>query len=455
MITSSFRARKGNVAVYVAVSVTAIMFLLLASLQLTLSSYTIAVAWDVRRQREVESRSVAQIVKESLLSKYETAPSTDSRALNTIIAERLLAAWPTSALTVTDTTNYTGFSAPSNPQWPSSVPAATSTLDFTSAAASGLGRNFQALLAAGPVADLGTSTFTFQQASTATPGETPIYQVTARYFSVPLTNFEWVAYGDPSTAGGVSATVPSAPTFTRASGFQSPIAHSFTKGDTGTFPEMYPTMSNGATSDYIPSFYRDIVSATWNAFAYWTGATYQNGLLSNATSNSCLYNFLTPAATPTGAGGSVTWDGTRAILNMSVVAAPRLLVFNDLNGGGTLRITGDAVGVSSNPVVVVVRNYSATRTIIELSGNNTRPVLIYALNSRIAPLTAGLSIRGGVLLFNNSAVSSGFTLAGSLAYPQSFTSVPPITVTPDTTATNAFASIVPRAFLVSTRGIIP
>ena len=448
------RSQKGNIAVYVAVTVTAIMFLLLASMEMTISAYSVALGWDVRRQREIEARSVAQIVKEAILATAETSPSPSSDSLSDEVASRISAAWPSASLTITDSTNYAAVTVPTNPQWPLGVPHSTATLDFTASSGRGLGRNIQALLSPGQIADLGSSTFSFEQENAATPGETTPYRVVARYFSVPLTNYSWVAYGDPSTTGGVVATPPTPPTFTRASGFSSPIVHAHTAGQSSTFSDMYPGMTTGTTSDTLSSFYRDLVSVTWNAYAYWTSGTYQNTLQSFATSNSCAYSFAAPSTIPTGANSSITWDGTRAVLNLSVAATPSLIVFSDPNGGNTLRITGSASG-TINPVMVVIRNYSSTRTIIELSGNNTRPVFIYAPNTRINPLTAGLVIRGGVLLFPNSQIGSAFSLSGSVAYPQSFSPTPPITVTPDATFKTAFANMAPRALVVSVRGTLP
>lgn len=416
------------------------LYLLTTLFQATLAASTSSLAWDIRRQRDIEARALASTTKEAILSLAETAPTSATANLASEIAIRAAAVANGSAtIRITSSSANAGVSLPANPQWPTALPVPVATPTFTSGTAlSGIGRNLQWLLGAGRIADLGTRTFSFTQTNTAVPGETATHVVTARLFSVPIGNFNWIAYGLPSVSGGVISGVPPSPSFTKSAGFMAPLATAYA-AEAGSFPELF-----GGIGSTLPYYYRDLVSLTWNTFEYWTGLSYQNALLASAGIAN-TFDYTSPSNQPSG----LTWDGTNATLDLSTTSAS-LVVVVDSVGGNRLRVVGSAT--TGNPVVVAVRNFSSAKTIVELTSNNSRTTLLYAPNCTVGPSSAGLSMRGGVLLFPNSTVSSAFSVSGLVAYPQALLTAPPIQAVPDAQARLDLETVTPRALLVATRG---
>jgi hypothetical protein len=439
----NLHGERGNIAIFTAVMIILSLFLLTSLFQASLAAFSSSLAWDIRRQRDIEARAVAGAVKEAILSVAETAPTVTSESLATAISMRAAAVTngsPTVAI-ASDAANA-AVSLPANPQWPAATPVAAATPNFSGGSElAGIGRNLQWLLSAGRIADLGTRTFSFTQSNTTLPGETGNYVVTARLFSVPVGNFTWIAYGQPSAVGGVISGVPPSPSFSRSAGFTAPLATAYA-AEAGSFPDLF-----GGIGSTLPYYYRDLVSLTWNTFEYWTGLSYQNDLLA-AAGTAGTFDFSNPAHLPDG----LTWNGTEATLDLGATAEPVVVVIDSV-GGNRLRLVGSAS--SGTPVVVVVRNFSPDQTVVEIVGNNSRTALLYVPNSTLTPSTAGLSIRGAVLLFPNSSVSAAFSVSGLVAYPQSFLSAPSIQAVPDAQARVDLESVTPRALLVSTRASQP
>ncbi len=432
------QSARGDVAVYIVVMLVTTMLLLTAALRLALTAATASSAWDVRRQRELEARSVAIAAKEAVMSVAELAPTLSTSGLAAELTQRVNAiAAAATGISITSSANNALVSIPDNPQWPAAAPVAVAPADFN--IASSIGRNLQVLLSAGSIADLGTRTLTFSETNNLYPTDATSYSVALRFFSVPVSNFTWIAYGRPSQSGGVSAGPPATPPFTRGADLIAPLVTAYS-AEAGTFPNMF-----SGTGSALPYFYRDLVSLTWNAFEFWTSTAYQNILLTAAGSS--VFDFTSPAQLPSG----VTWDGTRASLDLNATSA-NIVIFADSLGGSIIHLGG--ASATGAPVVVVVRNFSATPTIIEVAGNNSRTVLLYAPNSSITPLSIGLNFRGGVLLFPNSSVAPSLAINGFVAYPQSLGAAPALVAYPDDQAKLDLANIVPHALLVSTRGSI-
>jgi hypothetical protein len=160
------------------------------------------------------------------------------------------------------------------------------------------------------------------------------------------------------------------------------------------------------------------------------------------------FDFSNPASLPSG----VTWDGTKATLDLGVTTAS-LIVFVDSVGGNTIQITGAAA--VGTPVVVAVRNFSAVQTIVHIASNNSRTVLLYLPNTNLSPLVANLTIRAGVLLFpNSSASSTSLGVSGFVAYPQMWANPPALISYQDAQAVSDLSTVAPRVLLVATRAFV-
>ncbi len=455
------------------------MFLLLGSLQITLVSFKIGEAWDIRRQREIEAHAVAQIVKECSYKKFETSASTAKDSLSRLISDSLIAAWPNPSLVIKDTTQYGTITTPANPQFPHETPVNTRPLDFKSPEGQNIGRNLQALLSAGPVADLGLNTFSFQKVSSP---EAPLYEVNVRHFSVPLTNFNWIAYGDPKDKKGVTATRPNFPRVESTSGeIVTPLCHAYTVGNDDTTSDLYPsTLASGNRAASLPgAYYRELVSLTWNAFAYWTATDYQDQAYDYAEKNGWLYKWQDKHNIPNQLKGALTCpkggqnpEHPRAGETWLDLGKnlPPLIVFEDTGNNiesNTLRLEDNSVTAPSEPVVIMIRNNpnNKHKTIIKISEHIKRPVLLYAPYTMINPLSSLHTLRGAVLFFPDSELGKQklgedivLHIKGSIFYPQTSgntslnTSL--VKVENDDGVKEALAKVVPRALLLSSRGVL-
>ena len=441
------KRERGDIGIYVSVMLVLLSFILLEALQLSLAAYALAGGWDVRKQRDFEARSCAIAVKEAILAVAETATTTSGNTLVAELNSRLTGITNgTTGISLTSNAANNSIAIPSTPQWPTGTPLTVSTATFSNAAYLGIGRNAQALLGAGPVAALAGNplSFTFTETNGSYAGETTTYQVNANCYSIPISNFNWIPYGLPTQAG-VGTTSPTAPSFSKAAsglGFTTVLANGYS-GEAGTFPEHFGGMGTG-----LPGYYRDLTSLTWNLFEYWTSLSYQNALYTAAGASN-IFDYSNTGNLPNG----VTWDGTRAYINLGTTTAS-VVVFVDSLGGNILRLTG--AGATGNPVVVVIRNFSSTPTTVEISGGNARSTVVYAPNSTITPLSAGLSFRGAFLLFPNSTASgTSLNVNGLVAYPQTFAAPPNMVAYVDAQAQSDLAPVAPRFLLISTRGFVP
>lgn len=455
--STHFRNR-GNIAIFTAAFIVLALFLITTLFEASLANVSVSSSWDVRRQLDIEARAIAYATKESILAVAETSPTNSPTSLSSNIASRIAAISTGSpSITISSNASNGSVSLPANPQWPSSTPATTTryssapTNSFTIDPRIGIGLDIQKLIHAGPFATLGTLSLAFSRSNSFAPSDSTNYTVLVKLFSVPLGNYNWIPYGLPSRSNGVISGLPPVPGFARPTGpvpttagfgfgFTAPVVTAY-GGEVGTFPEMFE-----GTGSTLPYYYRDLVSLTWNAFEYWTSLTYQNSLLTAAGATN-TFDFTSPSNLPSG----VTWDGTSATLDLSTTTAS-LIVFVDSLGAGRIKLVGAAA--IGTPVVVAVRNFSTVQTTLEITSSNSRSVLLYAPNTNVTATSAGLSTRGGVLLFPDSSVGTGFTMFGLVAYPQFFSAAPAITGAFDTQAQDDLKDITPRVLLVSARASV-
>lgn len=434
--------------------VAAITFLLLASLQTNLTAFMVGRAWDVKKQRDVVALGAAQMVKDSVLAKLEYCGANDARALSDIVDDRISSIWAGNGSVVTDITDYSTLGLPSLSQWPDQTPPSVSDVNFSSSSGMGLGRGVQSILSAGPVSDLGGGRFTFSVTSADNASESSTFAVDVRMFSVPLTNFSLIPYGDPAVTNRVVSDPPPAFSFTKGAGFSQALVHKYRVGASGAFPDLYPAAASGAVFENVPFFYRDLVGISWNAVSAWRSVNYQNLIYLRSLAQATAYDFQSPSTIPPGLSGVITRSGGKTRINLGSALVPSIITIDDALGGGDLVFDGTTAAGATSPVLILVRNSSANKTSVTFSGNNTRPILLYAQNCSLSG-PGNPSIRGAILYFPNSSTTAPFSLAGSLIYPQSLSAAPNITVVPDRAAQIALAQIAPRALVVSAKAVAP
>jgi hypothetical protein len=424
--------------------------------------YDSLTAADMRHQRQTEATACAQAVTESLYACAETIPPhydpnnnplTPSPSLSAQLTSRLgLVAANTPGLSLSLASTYTppsggtAISTPAIPvvlpigQFPSYTPPSVTVTP--SSDLPGVGRLYQDFAADQPANQLGSCTvFINRSMAGDQSGEAAVYAVQAYWASVPLVDWNVIAYGLPSTTGTTNAPpVGQPPGGSPRSALRVLLVHTFNNEATAS-----AQLLNSAN---LPYFYRNQVSAGWDTWEYIWSSTYQNALTATASASGALYDTANPNPTAPGLTGS----GTSATISLGAVTS-QVVSFVDAYGGGSLTITGSSTG--GTPVAILVSNYNqASPTVVTFSGNNSRPVILYLVNAALNGNST--TFDGAVWLNPGSSVTGTFNLVGSIAFYEA-NSFPNVSVYADPSypaLAEALAPISPAAFIASSTGTL-
>src|SRR5579871_3202795 len=169
------------------------------------ANYQSSLAFDSYHSQQTEMAGLQQVVQESILALRSTEPLNSHNQINTEINNRLqaLAFAPGVSISLTSSTT-----PPAHVFYPFGPAATASALPIFSSSTiqpgiAGTGNRTLAFLTRGPTADLGVdpagaapytySTYTFSRTAGNSPAETHVITVTARLFSVPMTNIDCIA----------------------------------------------------------------------------------------------------------------------------------------------------------------------------------------------------------------------------------------------------------------------
>lgn len=466
--------RRGMASVAVLLFAIVAVFILIANFQLDYAVSMSGDAFDTFNSQLVEKNGIAQIVKESVLAIDETATTDSTNSIQTEIGNRL------SAMNLSPGVSITLQSAdtpPADPFFPFGTPAAAVQPAYFSTVPrgiAGMGNCFTSLAIQGPANDLGSYSYVFRRTSTAAPGESWNYDVTANIFAVPLTNVDVVAYGLPAS-GVIPSQAPTVPPGTFGAGVSTLVV---TSDNPANDPTAYPDLYAPSGTEILPYQFRDAASFSWNAYEYLWATKYQDGLINAAKAEAdpgnqtvsgsdptpetgAVYDFSLPAFDPTNPGyypcnptiAGVSSSGNTVTINCAAVES-QVIAIVDSEGIGTVVIQGSAA--TGNPFILLVRNTAgaSARTQVSFTGGNVRPAIFYLENSSAS---FDGSQFDGALFFDPTTVAAGSeTWFGHFSF---YGPASPLgngfslSINDDPTVKAALAPLAPRVLLVSTTAI--
>jgi hypothetical protein len=474
------RKRESGLIEILAVMIVLIIALLLAaSLQFTRASYNLAETGDRIRQTSVDRISLESAVRDSLLAKLEVSPANSASSLDSLL-DSWCAAHNATAKGITlnrngATPSIVGL-APA--MFPSSTLPAIGTPNLVTAGDTFLTKDF---IARGSVANGSPLSFSFTKTVSANTAENRTYSVSAQLWSVSMSNWALITYGLPGR-GAVPMTAPSSLTtllgsvsFTGGGGRAGLLTTlrpnpPYGNGDSTAFNQLYKPPTSGA--ERLPPYYTPHKSVFWNAWEFiWAGgnwplssynagyyqdrllyyasqSTRSTGAVRTTTAITDLSAFSPPAQT------GVTITGSSCTVNLGSYPEDILYIVDGV-GGSTVNFSG-AASNALGPLVVVVFSPATAKTVVNLSGTNSRSVLVYTRNCAVS-FAAGTVFNGGVYLDMNSTATGGAaTLNGVFAFyagasaANPFPSLNLTLVPPTATLLTDLRNITPRALLVAT-----
>jgi hypothetical protein len=317
--TSSFPSNRerGMIGFAVLLLAGVVIMIFTMSFFVSWANYQSSLAFDSYHSQQAEMAGLQQVVQESILALRSTEPVNSQNQINTEITNRLqaLAFTPGVSISLTNATT-----PPAHIFYPFGPATTASTLPMFSSSTvqpgiAGTGNRALAFLTRGPAADLGAdpagvapyaySTYTFSRMASNSPAENRAITVTARLFSVPVTNIDCIAYGLPST-GSVAPSGPMMPSGFFASGISRLVT---TLNDPTKDPTFYPDLYDPNNPSSLGYQYENSVLFSWDAYEFICGNTYQDALLA-AAGPTGTFDFDAPANPPiagvTSSGNSVS-----------------------------------------------------------------------------------------------------------------------------------------------------
>jgi hypothetical protein len=393
------------------------------------------------------------VVQESILALRSTAPLNSHNEIATEITSRLqaLAFTPGVAISLTNATP-----PPVHVFYPFGPAAMASVLPMFSSSIvqpgiAGTGNRALAFLTRGPASDLGSdptgvapytySTYSFSRTVSNSPTENRTITITARLFSVPVTNIDCVAYGLPST-GSVAPAGPVVPAGFFASGISRLVT---TLNDPAKDPTFYPDLYDPNNPNSLGYQYENSVLFSWDAYEFIWGNIYQDALLF-AAGPTGTFDFDAPVNPPI---AGVASSGNSVTIDLSSVTATTLAVVDASGAGRSIQILGSAAGGS--PFLLYLKNTGSVPTNVTLSGNNNRPIILL---SRQCSLTFSNNpqFQGAIILDPNSKAIGNAILFGHLSFYYAANPFPAwgLTLADSPSVKTALATLAPRVLLVST-----
>lgn len=423
------------------------------------ASYTAVTSFDFYRQQISERKALEQAVKESILAKHEVR-ETEQNAAEVVISAELDAR----VTAMSGGSNGVAFSVLSSGSddlvhgyFPMAGPAAPAPVAYPETSIAGQGMKLYRYLSAGPSLNMGTRTYQIQRDDPENSKDAT-YSIDATYWSVPIVNFPYVAYGLPA-----DGSVPSSTAFLDSalpSGFLNnldpkilTLRNPATDGTSA--PDLYVAPAPG-NPEVLPYFYREDASLCWNAFERFTSELFRYELLGKG-------HFETDKGSQALATQSfvgLTWDeGTKtATLDLAQVAVPSIAIIDPV-GDASVVIEGSPTDGTAVAVMVYNAAHNGTTIPVSLQGSNLRPIMLYAYSADLS--MSGTDWAMAVLLDRYSDLAGWGRIFGNLYHYASPSAVPSgidvipagdprISVHPDSSVRNALYSVSPRVLMIGT-----
>jgi hypothetical protein len=453
--TSSFpnNRERGMIGFAVLLLAGVVVMIFTMSFFVSWANYQSSLAFDSWHSQQAEMAGLQQVVQESILALRSTEPVTSQNQIGKEIANRLQALAFSPGVSISLTNAAT---PPAHVFYPFGPAATASTLPMFSSSTvqpgiAGTGNRALAFLTRGPAADLGAdpagaapytySTYTFSRTAGNSPAENRAITVTARLFSVPLTNIDCIAYGLPST-GSVASSSPAMPNGFFAGGISRLVT---TLDDPTKDPTFYPDLYDPDNPTSLGYQYENGALFSWDAYEFIWGDTYQDALLS-AAGPTGTFDFDAPANPPI---AGVTSSGNSITIDLSSVTATTLAVVDASGTGRSIKILGSAAGGRS--FLLYLKNTGSVPTSVTLSGDNNRPIILFSRQCALT-FSGNPQFQGAIILDRNSTATGSATLFGHLSFYYAANPFPAwsLTLADSPGVKTALAALAPRVLLVST-----
>lgn len=419
MKTPSAKFRKGSAAIFAILVVMVVGGLIMGMAKLMMSRSSATGAWDRYRQLATEKTVIGMAAKEAILGVSELQPSpalsTDANTnfqtiLNSLNANQ-------AGVTYTQTTGFNGFTTPVC--WPTTLPASRTLSAAGSINASSYGGWQMALALMGPVYRENTPSLTTTTVTRSVNGTANrAYSVSASSIFVPVTNFT-IGYSQPSAGAIATATPAITASWPGASG--RPVNPNSWGGSTrlltltaqkyGVASDCDPAVKdyslNPAESTNRLSYAknRELNSLCWTAWDYIWSKWYQLPIRYSAAQQNRLCDI---SSFPVGPGtrawsadaGAGSWiDPNTKIVDVDVgtLSGPACIV--DALGTGRIRLHRGNNQTTPIFIQIYGSRVGLNQTVLEISENLDRPLIIIAQNCTIDPKY--VTMRGALWLDSN------------------------------------------------------
>jgi hypothetical protein len=453
------RLLHGHLAVVVLVFLVFAGLVLQALVRWTVDDGDAGRAIDRAAQRRVELASLEAIVKESLLLHYESALVGSAPTVAALVDEGLAAitggAVSRTGLPALPDASPASFQAP----LASVAQGASQTLNgvFSAHVDATYPRALRRLDAfrlphlpsiAVRNATSNTFAFGFQR---STPASTS-YQVTARLWLVPVSDFEITAYALPGTGAppALSALPSLGANALTAPDVRSGLALTGLSSGIGAV-----TGTSG-----LPASQRELVSSAGVVWSYVWSAGFRVQLTATLPANHAFAYDSPPEPAAMPGGVVADWDAHRLTVSVGDLAEQGLYLRGSASLLTTVRLQQGG-GTASGPVVLYLDGGEGgpNRLQVELASSLTRPCVIYLTHANLVSPGSPRTLLGALFLSPSARVAEGASLAqpltitGSLA--ASITAFPNLdAITVQRAASPTWRGRVPRAVLVQADGLV-
>lgn len=454
-ITKTRPKNSGFSALIVLIMVMSMVLVMSSALVVTKSIFTTSQTVDIVRQSSIEKRALADTVARSIQAAVGTAAANATGTLDSLL-DAQLARINAGAYGVTYARTASSPALPIHRMFPDPARGLVTVPDF---AAKPVKYQFAKLMRDG-ACELTTTplTWVFKRTGSVVAEEQTV-TVSARIWSVPVSNFSFVGYGLPvSVSGGLGIAAKSpvnADSVLNSTSFiggggrgllvttlrPSPT---YSNGDPTAFDTLYIAPSAGQR-ERLPRYYIVPAAFAWDSWEYAWGLSNIMTLVSSSTATT--FNFDS-AFHPDVSG--VTVNSPSAItVDLNNVTGSIVTVL-DAVGGRTVNIVGSTSG--GGALVVLVKNTSGVRGNINLSGINKRVTAIYAINQSVN-FTGNASFDGAILLDKASTMVGDGSVQGMIAFyaPNGYPATASVALTPASGSIKSdLDSILPRTLIVTT-----
>lgn len=471
----NFSPEQGSLTLAIVLFLSIVAILFSTEIFKGLAYYEASRALDERSEMRAERSAIENAITEAIYGRFGTRMTRDPRTLFNSIETKLNAlSSGGSSFAITSVTGGVTSMLPEdvNTQYPDPLTLPLSDLGSTAAnvvESPILNRHLTTSSLFGVPGGIGVAQGQLSVQLTRSNGdvaEDRSWNFEAGLVTVPVTNWELIAYGLPAS-GTIPASAPTGLGAVLSSGFYAGGGRALTasannpSGDTTVFPSLY----EASGVELLPYFYRDSTAMAWDTYEVVNGLDFREPFydvagrthLEDPFGNPTAYfdfGVVDPANPPDAADlpAGMSYDPglNKLTVDVSAVADPILCIV-DQGAVGEVLIAGSPIA-SSSPFILWIINDNGPlgRTPVTVSGDNFRPFLCYTTSSAITFASGGFWQGGWILGPGTSVVAPSFvTIEGHVSFYSGANPFPGwgLTLAPAESVRRILAPIAPRALI--------